>query len=209
MVAASGGADTWYAASIVSSGSGAIVTHTWSKGRKFRAESVLAGRRLVTIVNDKYYYALDPVAGRGLKVTRSPKALEDDAEGGRPFGREWRELEAGGAEHIDSEELGGMVVDTYQLTDTRGRRRVWVTQSEPRLPYRIEIYDRRTTSSNVTDYSGWQRGLKIADSFFEPDSNVELEEMSYEAYRNRATSGDRTRAPILYRKLLHGSREQE
>jgi hypothetical protein len=161
----------------------------------------------VTIVNGEYYYTLDPVAGTGMKIARSVKALEDDEEGGRPFAREWRELE--GAERIKSDELGGTVLDLYQLTDDRGRRRVWVTQSEPRVPFRVEIYDRRTTSSNTTDYSGWQHGLAIADGFFEPGSNVELEEMSYEAYRGRSTSGDRNRAPVLYRSLLHGRRERD
>ena len=43
--------DTWYAQALAHSEIGLNVTHFWSKGPLLRAETVVVGRRVVTIVN--------------------------------------------------------------------------------------------------------------------------------------------------------------
>ena len=90
--------NTWYAMSLTRAANNAVVTHYWSHDRKFRSETVVAGHRVVTIVNGKDYYALDPVAGVGLRIDRSPRAIADDAANERPFATDWEEMKKKGAE---------------------------------------------------------------------------------------------------------------
>ena len=67
--------DTWYAQVLARSPVGLNVTHFWSKDRKLRAETVIAGRRIVTIVDESTYYAYDLLVRTGIAVQRAPTAI--------------------------------------------------------------------------------------------------------------------------------------
>ncbi len=60
--------DTWYAQAYGQGERGILLTHYWSKGPRFRAEMVIAGHRIVTIVNGEYYTILDVTQGSGVVV---------------------------------------------------------------------------------------------------------------------------------------------
>ena len=60
--------DTWYAQALAYADVGINVTHFWSKGPLLRAETVVAGRRIVTIVNRDMYYAYDGLGRSGLAI---------------------------------------------------------------------------------------------------------------------------------------------
>jgi len=62
---------------------------------------------------------------------------------------------------------------------------------------------------DYADYLNWQRGLPIADGFFEPEPGVKIETLELEAYnRLMAKDGSVGPIPILYADLLHGKRER-
>lgn len=197
--------DTWYAQALAHSDVGINVTHFWSKDGMLRAETVIAGRRVVTIVTHDTYYAYDLLVRTGLAIQRSPIAVREDAERGRPFGNEWQSLVRQGAEKVRDEKLGGRETELYQLTDKQGRRRVWVSKDEPRLPLRVEVFRRATAQVFVTDFLNWQRGLPIADAFFRPEDGVNMGIMTYQEYvAEQATREPIGPVPVLYGDLLHG-----
>lgn len=197
-------ADTWYAQALARGDAGLGVTHFWSKGPKLRAETVVAGHKIVTIVNGPTYYAYDGTSGQGIAIERDASALEKDRRGRRPFGNEYERLLELGAELVREEKRLGQATGVYRLTDEFGRRELWVTQDELRIPLRIEIYNRATTQRTTTDYLNWQSGLSIEDAFFEPDPRAKLEAMDYATYAKRtATEGPVGPVPVLYRALLY------
>ena len=51
------------------------MTHFWSRGAAMRAETVVAGHRIVTIVKGEYYYAYDAIAKNGVQIRRTPAAV--------------------------------------------------------------------------------------------------------------------------------------
>ncbi len=197
--------DTWYAQVLTHSPVGINVTHFWSKGRKLRAETVIAGRRIVTIVDETTYYAYDLLVRTGVAVQRSPTAIAQDAERRRPFGNEFFALQRQGAEPIGSDQLGGQEVEVYQITDRRGRRKLWVTGDDRRLPLRVFAFQRGSGRELNTDYLNWQRGLPILNAFFIPEPGVDIAVLSYEEYvakqAERVPIGP---VPVLYSDLLHG-----
>lgn len=195
---------TWYAQAMARGDAGLNVTHFWSKGPKLRAETVVAGHKVVTIVNGDWYYAYDGLTGRGLAIRRDPKARARDAPTRRPFGNEYESLLRQGAELIREEDLLGRKTGVYRVTDQLGKRELWATMDEQRLPLRIEIYDRRTSRRRYTDYLNWQTRLAIPNAFFEPDQWAKLERMEIEEYLTRtATEGPTGPVPVLYADLLH------
>lgn len=197
--------DTWYAQAMAHSEVGINVTHFWSKGRNMRAETVMAGRRVVTIVTQDTYYAYDLLVRTGVAVQRAPLSVTQDAERARPFGNEFYSLERQGAELIRTETLAGRTVEIYQLTDDDGRRRIWVPPDEDRLPLRLQIFRRATSQEFITDYLNWQRGLPIGDEFFRPEPGVSMLLMTYQEYVDRqATREPIGPVPVLYGDLLHG-----
>jgi outer membrane lipoprotein-sorting protein len=198
--------DTWYAQALASSEIGVNVTHFWSRGSMLRAETVIAGRRIITIVKGDTYFAYDGLGRIGLAIGRSPLAIAQDAKRGRPFGNEVDAVTRQGAEGVGKEELGGRQVAVFRITDRRGRRQVWATDDENRLPLRIEIYRRETGQTLRTDFLNWQRGLPISDVFFRPEPDIALAQLSYDEYV--AKQAERTPmgpVPVLYADLLHGT----
>ena len=66
---------TWYSQAVGGGDSGLSVTHYWSKGPALRAETVMSGHRIVTIVKGAWYYAFDELSGRGLAIRRDADAV--------------------------------------------------------------------------------------------------------------------------------------
>jgi len=194
---------TWYAQAMARGEAGLNVTHFWSKGPLLRAETVVGGHKVVTIVNGEWYYAYDGLTGRGLAIRRDPAARANDSPTRRPFGNEYDSLVRQGAELVREEDLLGRKTGVYRVTDQLGRRELWVTMDEEHLPLRIEIYDRRTSLRRYTDYLNWQTRLAIPDTFFQPDASAQLERMEIEEYLTRtATEGPTGPVPVLYANLL-------
>ncbi len=196
--------DTWYAQALAHSDIGLNVTHFWSKGPLLRAETVVAGRRVVTIVNGGTYYAYDGLGRTGVAVGRDASAIEQDAERKRPFGNELAGLLRQGAESVGFENLGGREVEVFRVTDERGRRQVWVTAGEERLPLRIEVFRRQTGQTIGTDFLNWVSGIQISDAFFEPESGIDFVHLSFDEYLARqAEDKPLGPVPIFYTDLLH------
>jgi hypothetical protein len=203
------GPPTWYAQALARGDAGLNVTHFWSKGPWLRAETVVAGHKVVNIVKGPWYYAYDGLLKKGLAIRRDPAATAQDAVDRRPFGREYEILARQGAELIREEEIVGRKAGVYRVTDMLGRRELWVTQDEQKLPLRVEIYDRRTTSKRITDYVNWQSEMAIPDAFFEPDADVALERLELAEYIKRSLKeGPVGSVPVLYADLLHARHEQ-
>jgi len=201
--AAESGPPSWYAQALARGPGGLNVTHFWSKGPMLRAETVVVGHKVVTIVRGEWYYAYDGVLKIGMAIRRDPAAVARDAPGRRPFGNEYETLVGQGAELVREENMVGRATGVYRITDDHGRRELWVTQDPQRIPLRIEIYDRKSSTERVTDYVNWQSALFIPDSFFEPDPSIELERIELEDYVKRTVQkGSVGPVPVLYTNLL-------
>jgi len=198
--------DTWYATSYVKSSMGLHVIHYWSKRSWMRAQTTLDGHPVVTIVRDGDYIGFDALTGRGVRIRRAPEAVEEDRDRPRPFGNDLAELIAQGADKVEDTERSGRAVEIWRKTDGAGRRKLWVTRDEPRLPMRLEIFVRGGSETVTTDYADWVKGMTIPDSFFEAPSNVKLEKLDYPAYID--ASAVRAVGPVLYPELLHGSKRR-
>jgi hypothetical protein len=195
---------TWYAQALARGAAGLNVTHFWSRGALLRAETVVAGHKVVTIVNGPWYYAYDGLTGLGLAIKRESRALAKDRPDRRPFGNEYELLDDQGAELIREEDIAGRKAGVYRVTDARGKRELWATLDELHLPLRIEIYDRRTAQRRYTDYLNWQSGLSVPVGFFEPPPNISLERLEFAEYLKRTQDvGPVGPVPILYANLLH------
>lgn len=194
---------SWYARAVGRGERGMVVTDLWSKGPLFRAEMVVAGRRIVTLVNGEHYYNLDATTGRGIAIRRPERALEADASRSRPFGTELEDLLEAGGEKVGSETLGGRRCELYRVTDERGRRSVCV-DPERRLPVRVERFHRASGRTDGVDYVSWISGLPLPQLLFEPDPRYEIEFMELEEYRRRSRQETVGPAPVLYGDLLYG-----
>ncbi len=202
---AASGPSTWFAQVLAHSDSGLNVSYFWSKGAKLHAETVIAGRRITTLVSGNTYYAYDAVGQNGVAITRSPKAIAADARGERPFGREFENLAKQGAELVRDEDLMGRPCEVFRLTDQLGRRDLWVTKDKLRLPVRVSVYRRDTGRTVTTEYINWLTGLAIADGFFAPESSIQLERFDFETYIKRSSTGEPIGpVPVLYTDLLVG-----
>lgn len=201
------GQPTWYAQAMAHGDAGLNVTHFWSKGAKMRAETVIAGHKIVTIVNGEHYLAYDALQRKGVAIRRTPAAIASDSPTRRPFGRELESLIRQGAEKVDVRPFQGAQTEIYRVTDELGRREVWVNVGEARLPVRTVIFQRATSRTQTTDYLNWVSSLEIGDGFFEPDSAVEFERLGFQEYMERSAKfGPVGPVPVLYADLLHGNR---
>jgi hypothetical protein len=195
---------TWYAQTLTRGEAGLNVTHFWSKGSMLRAETTVAGHQMVTIVRGDTYYAYDAVAGSGLAIAREPANVAKDDPSKRPFAREYEILASQGAELIREEDMLGRRAGIYRITDSLGKRELWVTEDDDRIPLRIEIFDRRTAERRTIDYVNWQSDLHIPDEFFAPDARMQLTPMSHTEYlRRSAAEGSVGPVPVLYLDLLY------
>jgi len=202
-------APTWYAQALARGDAGLNVTHFWSKGAKLRAETVVSGHKIVTLINGEWYYAYDALARNGLAIRREAAAIALDAADRRPFGDEYHILVEQGAEQVGEESLLGRRAGIFRVTDDRGRRDLWVTLDRDHLPLRIEIFERATGQRRYTDYLSWRSGLQIPDAFFEPEADLELERMSFAAYLSRsAEAGPVGPVPVFYANRLYVERDE-
>jgi len=203
------GPPTWFAQALAHGSGGVNVTYLWSRGSKFRAETVVAGHKIITIVNGDTYYAYDMTLANGIAIKRAPAAISADDPNRRPFGNELATLKAQGAERVGEEVVAGQPCEKYRVTDEAGRRVLWVTEDDEKLPVRIEIFDRRFSRTNYTDFINWLNGIQLNDPFFEPDPSIALQRMTLKEYVEKtATTGPVGPVPILYADLLHGRRGQ-
>jgi len=181
-----------------------LIVQYWSKGPLFRAETMVSGHPIVTLVRGDQYYCWDALTGVGYVVRRTPAALAAEAERARPFGMELQQLLDEGGERIRSETMNGVRVDVYRVTDEEGRRTLWVDADRLGLPIRLETYDRATGRTGQLDWINWIPGLKIPDAFFAPPTGIELERFdTYEAYLQRLGTEPVPPAPPLFHYLLH------
>lgn len=198
--------NSWYAQRITHGDTGVAVENYWSKGRKLRAEIVIGGASLATIVAGEFYTILDLTNQTGVRIRRAPEALALDRSkpNERPFGHEGDELIAKGAEIVRSDNLGERPVRVLRLTDDRGRREVWVTDDKKKMPLRVEFFARENGVHTTTDYIDWISGQTLPDAFFEPDPRIALETIEYADYLKRSAQGPVGPAPVLFSPLLHG-----
>jgi hypothetical protein len=195
---------TWYAQTLTRGEAGLNVSHFWSKGAMLRAETIVAGHKVVTIVRGEWYYAYDALEGSGLAIQREPAIVRADDPAKRPFGREYEILTSQGAELVRMEDLLGRKAGVYRITDELGKRELWVTEDEDRIPLRVEIYDRRTSARRTIDYVNWQSDLFIPDDFFAPDARMKLTELDHTEYLRRSSEeGSVGPVPVLYLDLLY------
>lgn len=205
--AASSGPDTWFAETVSQGDGGVRVMQTWSKGRKLRAETTIAGQLLLTIVNGDTYYNLIPSAGVGIAIARAPRALEDDRKGGRPFGRDTERILARGAEKAGSERLMGKDLAVYRISNGDIREEVWATDDAEKLPVKLVYTDRKEGETAETLFN-WIRGVQLSDAFFEPDPRLQIEKVSYEDFAERVKEGKAVGFPPLFTDLLSGRPER-
>jgi outer membrane lipoprotein-sorting protein len=197
--------NSWYAQTVARGSSGFNINYFWSLGSNFRAETVAAGHKIVTIVSGDTYFAYDAVMMKGVSIRRTPEAIAADAGKTRPFGNEVESLLDQGAEKIREETLFNTPSEVYQISDDNGRRIVWVTQDPRRLPMRIEIYDRRSGATSYKEYFDWQNGIPISEDFFTPEPAAQIKHFEFDEYIG--STDDRevmSLAPILYEELLIG-----
>jgi hypothetical protein len=196
---------SWYAQTYARGDAGLSVTYLWSLKSKFRAETVVRGHKLITIVSGETYYVYDALTMSGIAIRRAPAALAAESRTPRPFGNEAQILIDEGGEKIREENLAGKSADVYQITDDNGRRIVWVTQDDRRLPIRIEVFGRQSGSTRYREYVDWVSGLPLTDAFFEPELGVQFERFELDEYIAKTIERDPVTAmPILYGELLHG-----
>ena len=196
---------SWYAQTFARGDTGLNVTYLWSLKSKFRAETVSRGHRLVTIVNGDTYYVYDALTMTGVAIRRAPAALAAESPDRRPFGNEAQILIDQGAEKIRDESIAGKPAEIYQITDESGRRMVWVTQDDRRLPIRVEVFSRKSGSTRYKEYVDWVSGLPLTDAFFEPEPGIQFERFEFDDYLKKMfEKGSAATIPILYGELLHG-----
>ena len=196
----------WYVSAVISGRSGFRITHLWSKGAKLRSETMLGSHPITTIVRGRHYWIFDRLTAEGIDIERSPQAVAEDGARIRPFGNDLDEVIRAGGEKVEETELSGIPAEVWRVTSKKGRRTVWVTASEPRVPLRVENFDRDSGESVTLDYSGWSSPKEIPDAFFEPPSDLRITRIAYEAFAARTDQAAVGRLPILHPALVHGTR---
>jgi outer membrane lipoprotein-sorting protein len=196
---------SWYTQSYTRSDSGLTTTYLWASKTKFRAETVIRGHNLVTIVKGDTYYVYDALTMTGIAIRRAPEAIAADLPNRRPFGNEAQTLIDQGGEKIREESIAGKQADVYQMTDDSGRRIVWATQDDQQLPIRVELFNRETASTRYKEYVDWVNGLLISDKFFELRPDIQFKRFELDAYIESTLANDpASMIPIIYPELLHG-----
>ncbi|MEZ4333933.1 MAG: hypothetical protein R3F35_19445 [Myxococcota bacterium] len=203
---ASGAPRTWHATAFVSGMGGYRIIQYWSEGPAMRAETVIGGHPIATLVQGDRYAVVDRMTGKALEVVRSPRALAEDAARLRPFAFEYDEIRSAGGEKVEETTLSGVEVEVWRVTNDLGRRTVWRAREEPRVPLRVETFVRATSQTIKIDYSGWGFDLEIPESFYALPPGLEVERLSYDAFLAKSRVGPVGPAPILYPDLLHGAK---
>ncbi len=196
----------WYVSTVVSGRTGYRITHLWSKASKMRSETMLGSHPITTIVRGRHYWVYDRMTGEGIEIERSPQAIAEDETRRRPFGNDLDEVVRAGGEKVEEMELAGLPVEVWRVTRKKGRRTVWVTTSEPRLPLRVENFDRESGDLATLEYSNWRSPKEIPDTFFEPRTGLRITRFSYDVFAARSDQARVGQLPILYPGLVHGTR---
>ncbi len=196
----------WYVEKFAAGDVPISVEQLWSRGPLFRSETVIAGHPIVTLIRGDRYIIIDRVTREGVSIERSPAAVKESAEGGRPFGRELVLLLAAGGEFVRERDFAGNQCDLYRLTSREGRREVCVTQDDEKLPVLTRVWIRSTQRRAENRFMNWTQQVEVPESFFEPDPRISLRQISYQEYLDRASKDLKLPAPPLYRDLLHGAR---
>lgn len=194
--------ESWHATTFVRGQHGTRVISYWSKNAWMRAETLIVGHPVVTIVRGRDYIAYDRLTRKGVRIRRPAVATAEDGRHLRPFGNDLHELIAEGGEFVQVEDFGAQKAEVWRVTDRLGRRQLWVTGEEPKLPIRLETFVRGGGQTITTDYSGWARGMEIPDSFFDPPSEIKLDSVDYTSFLTDPPVS--ARGIVLYPDLLHG-----
>jgi len=197
---------TWHATAFVSGIGTYRIIHYWSQGASMRAETLISGHPITTLVHGDRYVVIDRLVGRALEIVRSPKAVAEDAGRPRPFAFEQAEIRAAGGEKVEETKMSGVDVEVWRVTDDLGKRTVWVAKGAQGVPLRVETFVRGSSQTVKIDYSSWGFNLEIPASFFELPPGLEVERMTYDEFARKSASGSVGPAPILYPDLLHGGR---
>lgn len=205
---AGGSPETWHATAFVSGIGSYRIIQYWSKGASMRAETLIGGHPIATLVHGDRYVVVDRLTGKALDVERSPRAQAEDAGRKRPFAFEQQEIRDAGGEKVEDTKLSGVEVEVWRVTDDVGRRTAWVSKGEPSVPLRVETFVRGGAQTVKIDYSSWGFNLEMPDAFFERPGDVEVERLSYDDYVAKSAEGPVGPAPILYPDMLHGSKPQ-
>jgi hypothetical protein len=196
---------SWYAMALVHGDTGLNVTYLWSLKSKFRAETVVRGFKFVTIVNGDTYYVYDALIMTGIAIRRAPAALAAESPDRRPFGNEAQALIEQGGEKVREEGIAGKRAEVYQITDDTGRRIVWVTQDDRRLPIRLEFFNRKSGTKRYMEYVDWAAGFSVGDVFFEPEPRIRFDRFELDEYIESTLAKDTAVTfPIFHTELLHG-----
>lgn len=197
---------TWHATVFFSSGGSYRIIHYWSAGSMMRAETLIGGHPITTIVRGDRYAAIDRLAGKAIEIERAPAAVAQDQGRLRPFGTELDELKRAGGERIEDSTMSGQPVEVWRLTDDTGRRTVWVSKKSPFVPLRAETFVRGSSQTLIFDYSSWGFDLEIPDSFFAIPGGIAVERYGYADFEKKSAKDPVGPAPILYPDLLHGGK---
>lgn len=196
----------WYVSVVVSSRAGYRVTHYWSNGPNMRSQTMVGIHPVTTIVRGDHYWAYDTLSQEGIEIVRSPAAVAEDQNRGRPFGNDLEDIIRSHGEKIETGEIGGIPTETWRATNEVGRRTVWVTASEPKVPLRVENFDRESSETATLNYSNWASDFELPDRAFEVPPGLQLEKFSYDEYVEKSLEGMPGSIPVLHPKLLHGAR---
>lgn len=195
---------SWHATTVVSARRGYRVINYWSEGANMRAETLISGHPVTTIIRGGRYIVIDELRGIGIDVARSALAVTGDTKRSRPFANELDELMRQGGEKVEDTEAAGLEAELFRLTDTQGRRTVWVSLAPPRVPLRTEVFVRGSGETITTNYTNWAFDLEIPQRFFETPQGTEIERLDYETYVTKSREGPLSLVPVLYPDLLHG-----
>ncbi len=195
---------TWHATAYVRGRIGLRVIDYWSRGADMRARTLIGGHPITTLVRGERYVVLDELTGRGVDIRRSPQALAADQRRIRPFAFELDELIADGGEKIEDVQIGSISAEIWRVTDGAGRRKIWLKADEPRVPLRIETFNRAAADTLELDYTNWVFDLELPPQFFAIPQGMVVERFEYDEFLRRAGEGTAPNLPILYPDLLHG-----
>ena len=195
---------TWHATVFFSNGSSYRIIHYWSDGAKMRAETLISGHPIATIVRGDRYVVLDRLTGRALDIERAPAAVREDERRSRPFGIELEELKKAGGERVEDTTMSGVPVEVWRLTDDTSRRTVWVSKKAPQVPIRAETFVRGSSQTLVFDYSNWSFDFEVPASFFALPNETLVDRFGYAEFGEKSAKGRVEGPPILYPDLLHG-----
>lgn len=200
----------FYSMTFGRSGLDLVVAQYWSRGPLLRSVTVVAGHPIVTLVNGEKYYTYDALTREGYVIQRSKQVVAQDRDRIRPFATDLEELIEAGGEKVREENLNGIGVDVYRLTDEAGRRTLWVTQNNLQLPIKMEAYDRSSGRMGELDWIQWIPGISVPESFFEVPSNLDLQVFDgYVEYLKALSEGAVAPSPPLFNYLLHVPGESE